>query len=54
MVEFVIALLAILAAGPLENEGGRKAIEDKGVYKAGAQAVEDTDASSLKGNYGNK
>lgn len=54
MVEFVIALLAILAVGPLENEGGRKAVETKGVYAAAAQAVAEADSSTLKGNYGNK
>lgn len=53
LAQFTIALLAILAVGPLENEGGRKAVEAKGVKQAAEQAIDEADASTLKGNYGN-
>lgn len=54
LAQFTIALLAIFAAGPLENEGGRKAVEAKGVKAAAEAAIEQADGSKLIGNYGNE
>ncbi len=60
MVQFLIFTGIILTAGPGHNEGGFKAIEDKGVKAAFEQAWEDRqpyDSGSLKksktGNFGN-
>lgn len=51
---FTIAVLAILVIGPLENEGGSMAIQDKGEKQAIHDAFERGDISEIKGNYGNK
>lgn len=54
LAKFIIGFGVILAAGPLENEGGREAVQDKGVKAAATQAIEEADASTLRGNYGNE
>jgi len=50
---FFISTLTIFAVGPLEIEGGRKAVEANGVKASVIKAIDEADASSLKGNYGN-
>jgi hypothetical protein len=52
-VQFFIAMLAIVAIGPLENEGGRKAMEAKGVKPAVEAAIEGRDkvTHKLQSNY---
>ena len=43
LAQFFIAFLAILALGPLENEGGREAVEAKGEKAAFEQAIKEAD-----------
>ncbi len=53
-VPFLIFAGWIFAFGPGHNEGGFDAIEAKGFKPALEQALEEADASSLHGNYGNE
>lgn len=41
MLPFIIFASAIFIAGPIENEGGRQAIQDKGLKVAAEQAWAD-------------
>lgn len=50
---FPILLIYIVVFGPFVNEGGFKAVNDKGYKAAIEAAIEEADASTLKGNYGN-
>lgn len=43
-VKFLIVSTFIVLAGPIENEGGREAIEEKGFKPAVEQAVKDRQA----------
>lgn len=53
-VPFVILAGIIAVAGPGHNEGGFQAIKDRGFKAAVVQAIDEADASTLHGNYGNK
>lgn len=56
MVQFIIFAGMILVAGPGHNEGGFKAIEQKGFKPAVEKAWEDReayDSGTLKGTLGN-
>lgn len=52
-VGFFIATLWVVALGPIYNEGGDKAIQDKGFKPAVHQALSEADVSKLHGNFGN-
>lgn len=51
---FPILFIYILVLGPFVNEGGFKAVNDKGYKAAIETAIDEADASSLRGNYGNQ
>ena len=53
-VKFLIFASIIGVAGPGHNEGGFEAIKQKGAKAAIETAIEEADASTLTGNYGNK
>lgn len=53
LVQFLIFTGIILTAGPGHIEGGFAAIEEKGAKAALEATIEEADASSLTGNYGN-
>lgn len=54
MAPFIMFSLWIAVLGPGINEHGIKATQDKGVWPALERAIEEADASTLRGNYGNK
>lgn len=54
IVIFLILTGIIVVGGPGHNEGGFKALEDKGAKQALSDAWSERDASTLVGNYGNK
>ena len=47
IVKFIVAAIAILVAGPMVNEGGAEAIQEKGFKEAVVYAIENPDPVEL-------
>jgi hypothetical protein len=53
-VKFLILAGIIFTAGPVHNEGGGDAVQEKGFRPAIKEAIKESETTTLRGNYGNQ